>query len=209
MFKTVDNRGLTCPQPLLNTRRAVEEIKDSGVVLVSIVDNEGAKENILRLINSIGQLTTEVEKKDDGIYIRITRSLSSSNLQDKPVEAMPLDCDVSKEQQIPVFMITQSTLGSGSEELGKILMRSFIATIKEGSVLPRKLLFLNSGAYLTISGSPVLDDLVELEELGVEILSCGTCLDYYNLKDKLAVGSVTNMFDTVESLLRCTKCVTI
>jgi selenium metabolism protein YedF len=209
MVKTVDNRGLACPQPVLNTRRTVEEIQGSDLVLVSIVDNEGAKENILRLLNSLGNLAAEVEKKDDGIYIRITQSLSSGKIKESPGEEKDLflDCGVGKGQQ--VLMITQSTLGSGSEELGKILMRSFLATLKEGSVLPKKLLFLNSGVHLAVSGSPVLDDLVQLEGLGVEILSCGTCLDYYNLKDKLAVGNVTNMFDTVESLLSASKCITI
>lgn len=63
--------------------------------------------------------------------------------------------------------------------------------------------------YLTVSGSQVLEDLLELENMGVEIFSCGTCLDYFQLKDRLAVGKVTNMFDTVESLLGRARCVTI
>ena len=212
MGKTIDNRGLPCPQPVLNTRKALEDIKGSGDVLVSIVDNEGAKENILRFLNSAGNWAAEVEKKGDGIYIQIKPSASPAGMQQgtsSEGKEEPFNCSVGREGHAPIFLITRSTLGSGSEELGKILMRSFVATIKEGPVLPEKMLFLNSGAYLTVSGSPVLDDLLELEKLGVEIFSCGTCLDYFQLKEKLAVGSVTNMFATVESLLTCSGCVTI
>ncbi len=211
MAKQIDNRGLPCPQPVLNTKRALEEMGDSseGLALVSIVDNEGARENILRLVGKMGSWTTSVEKKEDGIYIHIEKSCSSKGVQNEaidPEEAM--NC-TWEELKGPIFLVTRSGLGSGSEELGKVLMRSFVATLKEVPLLPEKIMFLNSGVYLTVSGSQVLEDLLELEKMGVEIFSCGTCLDYYQLKDKLAVGQVTNMFDTVESLLGRARCVTI
>jgi len=108
-----------------------------------------------------------------------------------------------------VFFITSSALGSGSQELGEILMRSFIYVIKEHRPLPARIFFLNSGVYLTTEGSTVLEDLLELEKMGVAILSCGTCLDYYRLKEKLQVGKITNMYDTVESLCAATKCISL
>ncbi len=211
MAKQIDNRGLSCPQPVLNTKRALEEMEDSseGHALVSIVDNDGARENILRLVGKMGSWTTRAEKKEDGIYIHIEKSFTSTGVQNEsmdPEEAVNCTCEESKA---PIILVTRSGLGSGSEELGKVLMRSFIATLKEGPVLPVKIMFLNSGVYLTVAGSHVLEDLLELENMGVEIFSCGTCLDYYQLKDKLAVGKVTNMFDTVESLLGRARCVTI
>jgi len=88
-------------------------------------------------------------------------------------------------------------------------MRSFIATLKEGPVYPERVMLLNTGVYLAVEGSPVLEDLIYLEERGVEVFSCGTCLAYFNIRDKLKVGRVTNMYDTVESLLKVPGCVSI
>lgn len=98
-------------------------------------------------------------------------------------------------------MITGSLFGKGAEELGQVLMKSFMFTLTEIQAPVTTLVFINSGVYLTIEGSPVLEHLQNLEQQGCEILSCGTCLDYYNLKEKLAVGRVTNMYTAVEKLL--------
>lgn len=100
-----------------------------------------------------------------------------------------------------VGFITASVLGMGDEQLGRILMRSFIKTLKELNPLPERLIFVNSGVRLTTEGSELIADLRELEAHGVRMLSCGTCLDYYQLKDALAVGTVTNMFEIVTSLV--------
>lgn len=100
-----------------------------------------------------------------------------------------------------VGFITASVLGVGDEQLGRILMRAFIKTLKELNPLPERLIFVNSGVRLTTEGSELIADLRELEARGVRMLSCGTCLDYYQLKDALAVGTVTNMFEIVTSLV--------
>lgn len=126
----------------------------------------------------------------------------------EPVSEKVMNCPCP-ESKGPIFLITTDSLGRGREELGKILMSNFIVTIKESPVLPEKIIFLNSGVFLAIKGSPVLEELEQLESLGVGILSCGTCLDYYQIKDNLAVGTITNMYDTVESLLKNNGCVTV
>jgi len=108
-----------------------------------------------------------------------------------------------------VYLITSSSLGQGDEELGRLLMRNFIYTIKETLPLPQKIIFMNRGVYLTTGESQVLDDLKEMADSGVEILSCGTCMDYYRLKDHLAVGEITNMYNTLENLRMSPRCITI
>jgi len=108
-----------------------------------------------------------------------------------------------------LFFITSDKLGAGDDQLGAALIRAFINTLCNASTRPAKLLFINDGVKLTTEGSPVLDDLQLLAIGGVEIFSCGTCLDYYKLKDKLKVGLVTNMYDTVDSLLSAGKIIKI
>lgn len=100
-----------------------------------------------------------------------------------------------------VLLITADAVGRGDDELGRILMRSFVKTLKESPELPGTMLFLNSGVLLTTQGSPLLDDLAALEQAGVDIFSCGTCLDYYKLRDELRIGSVGNMAQTVARLM--------
>ena len=144
-------------------------------------------------------------KRENAYYIRLERSGAA--------EAAPqqegLESTQCTESRPPIFLITTNTLGSGNEELWKILLRSFIATLKEGPVYLERVMLLNTGVYLAVEESPVLEDLIYLEERGVEVFSCGTCLDYFNLKDKLKVGRVTNMYDTVESMLKVPGCVSL
>ena len=92
-------------------------------------------------------------------------------------------------------------MGRGSEELGRTLMKGFLFAVGQLPQLPKTILFYNGGAHLTVEGSPVLEDLKKLEAQGVEILTCGTCLNYYGITEKLAVGGVTNMYVIAEKML--------
>ena len=220
--KEIDNRGLACPQPVLNTKKALEELAREGhtdFILTVIVDNEAARENVSRFARTAGCLVSAVEK--EGCYHIIVQGGEKKEGKTDDGEPLKEEAGSTKEEQScclgegsqtsgeTVMFITSSTLGQGSEELGKILMRSFIFTLKEISPRPSKLFFLNSGVFLTTEGSPVLEELSQLAAEGVEIFSCGTCLDYYNLKDKLRVGQVTNMYDTVETMQAATKCIVV
>ena len=98
------------------------------------------------------------------------------------------------------MVVSSDRMGSGNDELGKVLMKSFIFAVTQLDTLPKTMLFYNGGATLTTEGSDSLEDLKSLEAQGVEIMTCGTCLDYYGLKEKLAVGSVTNMYSIVETI---------
>ena len=98
------------------------------------------------------------------------------------------------------MVVASDRMGEGNDELGKVLIKSFIFAVTQLEQLPKTMLFYNGGATLTTEGSDSLEDLKSLEAQGVEILTCGTCLDYYGLKDKLAVGGVTNMYSIVETM---------
>lgn len=100
-----------------------------------------------------------------------------------------------------VVLVGSDRLGEGEEELGRILMRAFVKNLAAAAELPAQAIFVNAGVRLTTEGSPLLADLRALEARGVEVVSCGTCLDYYHLKDKLAVGRPTTMAETVAALL--------
>lgn len=190
---TVDARGLACPQPVINTKKALEALKDGGEV-VTIVDNEVARDNVVKLARSL-DCAVEVEQRGTDYYIHIRK---------EGVPATQLSLHPGQ-----VILITADSLGRGSQELGELLMRNFLQTLAEGEVIPRRLLFINSGVKLCCEGSPALASLLSLEQRGVEILSCGTCLDYYQLKEKLCVGSITNMYTIMEHLLAAEKVITL
>ncbi|RJX25773.1 MAG: sulfurtransferase-like selenium metabolism protein YedF [Dethiobacter sp.] len=212
-YGEVDNRSLSCPQPVINTKKALEELLKNSIAeftLVSIVDNDSAAENVTRFARKAGY-HIEAQKKEDGIYVIINKHPEAAALEKESVlEAEEhYFCRDDPNAEETVFVVSSATLGQGEEELGKILMHSFIYALKEAASLPSKLLFLNSGVFLTAKGSPVLEDLKQLQEKGVEIFSCGTCLDYYHLKDKLEVGKITNMYDIVDYINEAARCINI
>ena len=192
MTKEIDVRGLACPLPVIHTKKALEEI-DEGDVTV-IIEREEGNQNVQRFAKSQG-FPVNVEKKDGLFYIHIQKTKQ----QEESV----------KKQSGNVIFITTECLGTGDEKLGKILMKAFLNTVWDADPKPRKIMFLNNGVHLTIEGSDVLDTLKLLEKDGVEILSCGTCLEFYGLKEKLRVGQATNMYDTVDSLLKADKVIKI
>ena len=192
MTKEIDVRGLACPLPVIHTKKALEEI-DEGDVTV-IIEREEGNQNVQRFAKSQG-FPVNVEKKDGLFYIHIQKTKQQEE-------------SVIKQSGNVIF-ITTECLGTGDEKLGKILMKAFLNTVWDADPKPRKIMFLNNGVHLTIEGSDVLDTLKLLEKDGVEILSCGTCLEFYGLKEKLRVGQVTNMYDTVDSLLKADKVIKI
>jgi selenium metabolism protein YedF len=192
MGKVVDARGLTCPQPVIMTKKAMEE--PGSEELTTIVNQKVALENVSKLAQSQGY-EFEVKQEDDDYYIHMTRVGGS-------------DEDAGTKGEDIAIMIRSNLFGQGEAELGQVLMKSFIFTLTELDAPVKHIIFMNSGIFLTIEGSPVLDTLKVLENKGVEILSCGTCLDYYQAKDKLAVGSVTNMYTALEILTTTARSLT-
>ncbi len=183
MMIKIDAKGLKCPQPVILTKRALEEIEEGEVEVV--VDNYVAKENISRLAAGLG-LSYDISEKNECYYIIINKSNNSVK-------------KVSKIENI-VIVISGDKMGSGDDALGEALMKSYIYTLTEVSPMPDTVIFLNSGIKLTTEGSPVLDSLNKLLDAGIEIISCGTCLDFYGLKDKLKVGIIGNMYSIAEKM---------
>lgn len=200
MKKEVDARKQACPKPVIMTKKALDDISDG--VVTTIVDNEVAKENVSKLAKSLNFEYT-VEKGQEGeYYIHITKG----EVAEEANESNACTPNTFKDT---VILFGTDKLGEGSDELGNILMKGYIYTLTESIPFPSALLFLNNGVRLTVEGSPVLDDLRKLQSEGVEILSCGTCLDFYNLKDKLSVGEVTNMYTIVEKMKNATNTITL
>ncbi|MFZ5639516.1 MAG: sulfurtransferase-like selenium metabolism protein YedF [Bacillota bacterium] len=191
--QTVDARGLPCPMPVINTKKILDNIREGTIT--TIVDNDAAKENVLALARGMG-CDVKVEQKDNDFYIQITKTDF---------------CSLAKNEESgnTVIFCSSSELGRGSAELGAILMKSFMFTLVESAERPRAMLFVNSGVYLTCEGSPVLEHVRNLQEQGVEILSCGTCLDYFKLKEKLLVGQISNMYTIYEKLNKADKVISI
>ena len=185
----VDARGLPCPQPVVMTKKALEEM-DSGTLDV-LVDNKPSSQNVARFVKNAGCLA-EVEEKDGVYIVHVTKGTTCETV------------DRLTEKEIVVF-ISSNTVGRGDVELGIVLMRSFIPTLLEIDERPKKIVFMNSGVKLTVTGSPVLEHLQTIEKEGVELLVCGTCLDFFGLKDKVKVGSISNMFELVTTLSRADK----
>jgi selenium metabolism protein YedF len=197
MSKIVDARGLACPQPVILTRNALQE----SDAVTTIVDNETARGNVSRLAAKQG-CQVDVEEREDGFYLHLTKG-------EKLVEEtapQPLSAPASGPL---VLTVPSDIMGRGDEELGGILVRAFFHTLGEVEPLPQTIIFFNSGVKLVVEGSPVLEDLQALQAQGVEILACGTCLGHYELKDKVAIGEVSNMYTIAETLLSAGKVVSL
>lgn len=186
MQTTVDARGLGCPTPVIKTKKALDAIEAGNVL--TIVDNEIAKENVTKLVKSMN-FTCHVVEDGNEFYIDITKELS------KEVTAQNTGNFFDS-----AVLVTGKSFGSGSDELGDILMKGYFYTLSESDVVPKVIIFLNGGVYLTVEGSSILKDLKALESKGVEIVSCGTCLDFFGLASKLEVGGISNMYTIVEHM---------
>jgi len=189
MSKIIDARGLACPQPVILTRKALQESDQ----VTTIVDNKTSQHNVSRMAEKGGH-NVKVAEKDDGIYLNISKAETT-----KTAEA--LEPSSAANGRPLVLVISNQFMGHGDDELGGILIRSFFHTLGEIQPMPDTIIFFNTGVKLTVEESPVLEDLQALANQGIEILSCGTCLGHFELKEKLAVGEVSNMYTIAETML--------
>ncbi len=188
MKREIDARGLECPKPVILTKKEIDSMEEG--IITTIVDNEVAKENVSKLAESLGYKFQVNQSEDQEYYIHIYKG--DTNLDDIKTNKADL--------KDFVIAFSSDKMGDSNKELGKILIKSFIYTISETAPFPKTLIFFNEGVKLTCKGSPVLDDLIKLENQGTEIISCGTCLDYLNLRESLKVGVISNMYTIYEKL---------
>ena len=179
----VNALGDACPIPVIKTLHALQDLKGAGTVQ-TLVDNEIAVQNLTRLAESKGC------------------SITTENTIGKAEADEQIACTVPAAQKKTVVVISADHMGEGDEELGRILIKGFIFALTQQEHLPSTILFYNGGARLTCEDSASLEDLKNLASLGVEILTCGTCLNHYGLTDKLAVGDVTNMYVITEKQMQ-------
>jgi selenium metabolism protein YedF len=186
----IDLKGMSCPLPVIETKKLI----DAGSVqeLEVSLDQGPARENVTRFLESRGYRVSVESDQPDSVVLHAARVQGTETAPQQGLKKV-------------LVLIDAATVGRGDELLGSVLMKSFLHTLKEIEPRPWRLIFLNAGVKLASEGSDLVAVLKELEDLGVEILSCGTCLDFFKLKEKQAVGRVTNMYDIVSSLVTATS----
>ena len=196
---TVNAMGDNCPIPVIKTKKAIAALTGPETIEV-LVDNEIAVQNVTKMASGSGGKVTS-EKLGDAEF-KVTIEMEGAPAADE-AEAV---C-VPDARDNTVVVVSSDRMGSGNDELCKVLIKGFIFAVTQLDTLPKTMLFYNGGATLTTEDSDSLEDLKSLEAQGVEIMTCGTCLDYYGLKDKLAVGTVTNMYSIVETMAKAGRIV--
>ncbi len=194
----VNGMGKNCPIPLIETKKAVKALTAPDIIEV-MVDNNMAVKNITRFATDSGYKITTDKISDKEFKLTIDVNEIRSAEENKMAEGCE-SCGATDNTGNIVVAIGSDKMGDGDEKLGRNLMKAFIYSISQAEVHPKTMLFFNSGANLTCEGSLSLEDLNNLKELGVKIYTCGTCLDFYGLKEKLKVGEVTNMYDIVSKM---------
>ena len=195
MEKIIDCKGMACPLPVVNAKKAAESL-NTGDALTVLVDNEIAVQNLTRFAKHKG-FGVSAEKNSDKEYAVI---MNISGTTDEETKDEDVACVMDSRRKGMLVVLSGNVMGTGDDKLGTSLMKAFVFALTKQDQLPDTILCYNTGAYLTCKGADTLEDLKLLESEGVTILTCGTCLDFYGLKEKLAVGSVTNMYDIVERM---------
>lgn len=190
MSDIIDARGLNCPEPVILAKRQIDRGDEQIVVLV---DNRAARQNVGKLGSSRGYEVTVVEEGDQFKII---------------LHKGALDEDAATPPTGVAVLIKGDVFGEADRELGQILMKNLLYTLNEIEGIEH-IIFMNRAVHLTTEGSPVLEHLESLQEKGISILSCGICLDFYQKKQQLAVGTITNMYTAMEILAQSAKTLTI
>ena len=197
---TVNAMGDACPIPVVKTLNTIKELKADEIIEV-LVDNEVAVQNLTKMAKQKG-FAVKSEKKGEKEYRVEIEAKAVGNPVNVQVQEEAPACIPDGRRKNVVVVISSSEMGSGDEKLGAVLMKGFIYALSQQEELPSTILFYTSGARLTCEAAPTLEDLKSLEAQGVEILTCGTCLNHYGLTDSLRVGSVTNMYVIAEKMTR-------
>ncbi len=185
----IDCRGLACPEPVIMTKQALDQVKEEEVTV--IVDNASSCNNVERLAESQG-CPVEIRQEGQDFYVRIQKASSQDSAKvTRPNEKIP---------RVVVY-INSHLLGGGDDVLGSFLMKSFLKTLLDLETKPSRLILVNSGVQLAAENSKVLESLQSLSERGVEIVYCGTCINFYKIEGRMKVGAVSNMYDILQAML--------
>lgn len=203
--KAIDARGQACPGPVILLKKALE--KGESALFDVIVDNEAARENVSRFAIKKGCTVVASTGAVPDIHITVA-SPSAAEAPSAPASAMspgaapaPALAAGSSAAELPlVVLIGSDRMGVGNDELGALLIRGFLYALTEREDQPDAVILMNHGVFLAIEGSDSLVNLRRLADMGVELLACGTCLEFLGVKDKLAAGRVSNMYEIADRL---------
>ncbi|HHD63055.1 MAG TPA: sulfurtransferase-like selenium metabolism protein YedF [Desulfobulbaceae bacterium] len=196
----LDCKGLACPQPVIQTKEALE----SGTTrLRVIVDNEASRDNVARFVRSRGG-EVKIQAIDRGCF-QLMIQVESTPAQ-QSFDPADYSCPIPTKNSM-VYVISSDSMGRGSDELGWALLQTYLQTIEQVDPLPTKIIFYNAGVKLVTRQSGALDALLALQKRGVEILACGTCLDFFQLKSEIQVGHISNMYDIMAAMSEADKVV--
>lgn len=209
MATIVDARGKACPQPVIDTKNAIQQ---QGTPVITMVDNDIARQNVEKMARQMG-LSAEASEIEGGwrILIQPVSSDVLSAVMNDTGDALPeLDCVPCQPQPVAqvgptVVVLSSDCMGTGDDILGKALMKGFVYALTQLDQAPQTVLLYNGGAKLSCAGADTVADLQVLADNGTEILTCGTCLNHYGLTEQLAVGSVTNMYAIAEAMASAGK----
>lgn len=191
-MKKINALGDKCPIPVIKAKNALKDMEINEELIIE-VDNFIATENLSKLSEEYGYEKHINKINDEHYEVKVIKKEAEVNTS------------IKDDDKNLVIAVSSDKMGEGNDELGEVLLKGFIYAVTELDTLPKTILFYNGGAKVTSEGSKSIDDLKKLSENGVEILTCGTCMDYYNIKDKLQVGGVTNMYTILEKLSKASK----
>lgn len=197
-MKIVDAKGLKCPMPLILTKRALLEAGQEETLEI-LIDNDISVKNVTRFLEE-HQMTVSTEKQ--GALYRLTVSKTGVITEQTRTEEY---CEVAPEVTGDYLVSFQKNIHGDADELGPRLMQLFINTLPDIDHKPGTMVFLNSSIFLTLKDSPVLEPLKQLEKAGVKILVCGTCLDFFDKQEEVAVGTVSNMYTIMDLMAKAPK----
>ena len=211
---TLDARGLLCPQPLIQTRRLLKTLQ-VGECFQVIVDNEIAHLNLMTFFEDQGMSPECIAESGEWA---ITATCQTSGRQSGATESTAGDdvAPVTKNTQSPVqnsgdllsdylasdymVVLNSDRMGQGDDDLGSILIKGYLNTLKEIDRKPSSIILYNGGARLAAEGSGADSALQALEALSVDIIVCGACVDFFELQGKLATGRISNMYEIAEKI---------
>ena len=192
MERTINCKGMACPLPVINAKQAIERFTEDGVLRV-LVDNETAVQNLTRLGEHNGFAVTSAQEGEKAYVVTMQVKAGAAKV---PAEAVSCAAPLTGGK---VVVLSADSMGFGDEKLGRKLMKAFIFALASQDEVPAKVICYNSGAFLTTRDPDTVKDLKRLEAAGTTVMTCGTCLDFYGLKEELQVGIVSNMYDIVEA----------
>jgi selenium metabolism protein YedF len=195
-MKIVDTKGQLCPAPLIAAKKALKETHE-GESFIVLTDNQTSYNNLTRFLTD--NKCSFSASEEAGVW-QLTVKRNSGEVIDSNVEEYCTPEIAHFEKGNYVVVISSDKMGDGDAELGHLLILNFIKALKDLDKLPKKIVFYNKGVTIVTKSSPVIDHLIDLEKMGVELLLCATCVNYYKLESEIGAGILSNMYSIADSM---------